>query len=172
MDEVEDQGLIRNMGRGAYAGLLAGLFVGSGRAYLAGQDVTTAQTMVATSTRGATRVAAAQALKAALTNKPARILGITTALYTSVGAIFTGLLPMVQNARGKKDPLNPAMAGCAAGTVVGLRSGSLYVSGGACASFAFVAAFLDVLGGTMGPTHDRTTERRREMYNATSSSSN
>lgn len=89
---------------------------------------------------------------------------MTTATFAAVGGIFTGATAVAEDVRGKQDIWNGAIAGIAAGSVVGLRSGSLYASAGACGAFAAMSIILEILGGTMGPVEDRNAERRADLY--------
>ena len=71
--------------------------------------------------------------------------------------------PLVQGWRsGKKDIWNGAAAGCAAGSVVGLRTGSVLGSAGACAAFASMSALVESIG--LGQTSSPTEARRKAVY--------
>lgn len=72
---------------------------------------------------------------------------------------------MARSIRGKRDFVNGAIAGCAAGSVVGLRAGSVLMSGGACAAFAAMSAFVETVG--FDSVNDYTTRRRKAVYGVT-----
>ncbi len=139
-----DDGLITNAMNGLVPGLGIGLFVGSARAYLSG-------------------LSHAQAVAAGrvVANPPLRLITTTTAMFATVGAMYTATEPIVRSARDNvDDPWNGAVAGCAAGALVGVRNGSLATSCGACASFAAISAFIEVVPSG----NDDTMKRRKAVY--------
>lgn len=97
---------------------------------------------------------------------PLKIVAATTAMFAAVSGVYTASEGIVQNIRGKKDIGNGAIAGCAAGSLIGLRKGSVQMVAGGCASFAVVSAFLETFGG-LGSVHNRTEQRRKAVYAST-----
>jgi len=71
---------------------------------------------------------------------------------------------MAENIRGKKDVFNDSIGGIITGSLVGLRSGSLYASAGASAALGVGMLCVNLLGGTMGSVGDLAVERRKEVY--------
>lgn len=84
----------------------------------------------------------------------------TTATYAALGGIYTGVEAMAENMRGKQDLWNRVIGGAATGTLVGVRTGSIYAGGGASFACAFMAFFLGALGGTVGPMDESVFKRR------------
>lgn len=91
-------------------------------------------------------------------------LAMTTAIYGGLGAVYAGVGTIAENTRDKKDMWNGVIGALAAGSLVGLRSGSMYVSGGAMAALAAMSAAVDLFDGNFGPMDDSVIERRRAIY--------
>ena len=139
-----DEGLIANAMNGFVPGVGIGFFVGSARAYLAG-------------------LSHAQAVAAGrvIANPPLRMILTSTAMFASVGAMYTAAEPIVRNMRDNTDDaMNGAIAGCAAGSLVGIRNGSVGVSAGACATFAALSAMVELVPHS----NDNTIVRRKAVY--------
>lgn len=96
--------------------------------------------------------------------QPLKPLLVTTATYAALGGVYTGVEAMAENIRGKQDLWNRVIGGAAAGSLVGLRTGSIYASGGASFACAFMAFFVAAVGGTLGPVDDKALERYQAIY--------
>lgn len=89
---------------------------------------------------------------------------MTTATYAGLGAVYTGVGALAENIRATDDMWNRVIGAMTAGSLVGLRTGSLYTSGGAAAALGFMSAAVYLCGGEFGPHDDGVLERRRAMY--------
>lgn len=158
-DQPHEGGLIDNVMGGLVPGAGVGLVAGSAKAYLNGMS--SADTLARIEAlRASSRPPSAAALAAMAPTPPLRMIAATTGLFAVVGAIFTAVEPMAQNARGRRDAFNGAIAGCAAGSVVGLKTGTLHGSAGACAAFAAMSALIETVG--FGATDG--SKRREKVY--------
>lgn len=91
---------------------------------------------------------------------------MTTAAYGALGGVFTGVEAIAENLRGKDDVWNRVIGAGTAGSLVGLRTGSIGVSIGASFACACMALSVGILGGTWGPSQAITTEKRESIYRA------
>lgn len=73
---------------------------------------------------------------------------------------------IAEGMRGKDDMWNKVIGGAAAGSLVGLRTGSVKTSGLAAFACAFMAMFVGAVGGTWGPVNDPSLARREAIYKA------
>lgn len=151
----EDKGLLGSVAEGIIVAAPMGFAVGSARAFLSGHSPE-AKAAAAAAARGV-------AASASYTHPIAAIAGVTGA-FASLGAMYCGTEHLVHSSRGKSDVWNKAIAACAAGSVVGVRSGSVGAGGGACAAFAAVTLMVDVLDGHAGPVVNDTLARRKKVY--------
>lgn len=154
--DAEDKGLVGAIAEGVTVAAPIGLASGAAQAFLAGHSPG-AKAAAAASARGATQAIAGY------TPPLTQIAGVTGA-FAGVGAVYAATEQIVRTSRGTDDSLNKAIAGCAAGSVVGIRTGSAYAGGGACAAFAAMSAFLDLMGGTAGPVVNETWIKRKKIY--------
>lgn len=83
-----------------------------------------------------------------------------------LGGTYTGVEAISEKMRGKDDMWNRVVGGAAAGSLVGLRNGSLWASSGAAFTCAFIAMFVGAVGGTWGPVNDPSIARREAIYKA------
>lgn len=141
---TNDDGLIINAMRGLVPGVICGGVVGSARAYLSGLSYS----------------GALGAIPASRTTAPLKTLLSTTVLFASVGTLYTTAEPIAAGMRGKNDALNGAVAGCVAGSAVGLRNGNVQAGLGACAAFAAMSTFVEVVSHG----NDKTVVRRKAVY--------
>lgn len=151
----EDKGLLGSVAEGVIIAAPMGFAVGSARAFLSGHSPE-AKAAAAAAARGV-------ATSATYTHPIAAIAGVTGA-FASLGAMYCGTEHLVQSTRGKSDVWNKAIAACAAGSVVGVRTGSVGAGGGACAAFAAVSVAVDILDGNAGPTTNDTLTKRKKVY--------
>jgi hypothetical protein len=162
MAEEEDRGILKAAMEGVTLGAPIGLTVGAGRSFIWGaQGLRPAVESAPTS--GATSAARA-ARKATAGMHPAVQIGTVAATFAAVGAIYNGTEVLLQNVRAKTDVWNKAIAGCAAGSVVGLRTANLPVSCGACASFATFTVLFSFVDGKAGPMVDTNALKRAKLY--------
>ncbi|CED85284.1 Mitochondrial inner membrane translocase subunit Tim17/Tim22/Tim23/peroxisomal protein PMP24 [Phaffia rhodozyma] len=90
--------------------------------------------------------------------------GYTIGLMTLVGPTFLAAQGLSANLREKDTPLNAAIGGCAAGFLVGVKSGSLNKAAASCATFALLTGALDYTGGLTNPeqmTEDPIQKKNR-----------
>lgn len=78
----------------------------------------------------------------------------TTGAFAGLGAVYLGTETLLRNNRDKDDVWNRVIAGSLAGSLVGLRNGSLYASGGAAASIAFGTFILHLCNGKIGSMYE------------------
>jgi hypothetical protein len=172
---ASEKGFIAAASEGVLVAAPIGLAVGSAKAFLGGHSPEARAAFNASAVRSSTStashsvspmVAARTATLASAYVHPISQITSVTAIFATVGAVYCGTEALLESSRGKKDVWNKAIAGCAAGSLVGLRSGNLYVSGGACASFAAFNIFLDAVGGNPGTASgvNPTLEKRRKIY--------
>lgn len=158
-EDAHEGGLIDNIMAGLVPGAAVGVFAGSAKAYLNG--LSAADTLARIEAlRASSRPPSPAALAAMAPTPPLRMIAATTGLFAAVGAIFTTVEPIAQNARGRKDAFNGAVAGCAAGSIVGLKTGTVHASAGACAAFAAVSALIETVG--FGASDG--SKRREKVY--------
>lgn len=74
----------------------------------------------------------------------------TTGTFAGIGAVFVGTDTFLRNTRDTDDAWNSVIAGACAGSLVGLRTGSFFVSGGAAASMAFAMGMMSIFDGSLG----------------------
>mmetsp|Transcript_4866 Transcript_4866/g.8415 ORF Transcript_4866/g.8415 Transcript_4866/m.8415 type:complete len:158 (+) Transcript_4866:179-652(+) len=79
-----------------------------------------------------------------------RVMGSYGITFAAVGAAFASTECIAEGMRGKKDFVNAALGGAAAGGVVGARIGRLGVALAAAASLAATSALVDTTGGFRG----------------------
>lgn len=101
--------------------------------------------------------------------QPLPALFATTATYAALGGVYTGVEALAEDMRGKHDLWNRVIGGAAAGSLVGLRTGSVYASGGAAFACGVVAFAIGALGGTIGPVNNPGLARREAIYKAETS---
>lgn len=87
----------------------------------------------------------------------------TSVAYAGVGAIFLGTETLLQNNRGKDDHWNRIIAGACAGSVVGVRTGSFFVSAGASATMAGAMALAHLFNYSVGSTDKDYFKKRKEL---------
>jgi hypothetical protein len=157
--EAEDKGLLGAVTEGVSISAPIGLAVGSARAFLSGHspEAKAAAAAAAAAARGAAPTAVAY-------THPVAAIASHTGAFAALGAVYCGTEQLARSSRGKDDVWNKAIAGCSAGSVVGLRTGSVVAGGGACAVFASMAIVLDLLDGTGGPTVNTNLIKRRKLY--------
>lgn len=66
----------------------------------------------------------------------ARVIAANALLFGAVGTTFAAAESVLESTRGTDDALNSVGAGCLAGAVLGLRSGSPGLAAGGCAALA------------------------------------
>ncbi|KNC55500.1 uncharacterized protein AMSG_01765 [Thecamonas trahens ATCC 50062] len=74
-------------------------------------------------------------------------------LFASVSAVFAASECVVRSVRNKNDAWNAVIAGCAAGSTLGVRSRSLGASVAGCVSLAALMAAVEATGGKLYPAH-------------------
>ncbi|KAJ2777467.1 hypothetical protein H4R18_005145 [Coemansia javaensis] len=89
--------------------------------------------------------------------------GGTIGFMAAMGGIFAGVEAAAAQIRDKDDYVNPAVAGCAAGFVAGIRQRSIPAAFGACAFFAAAMGTYEYSGGFEGKMHGMTREQREEL---------
>jgi Tim17/Tim22/Tim23/Pmp24 family len=157
----EDKDLLGAVTDGMMMSAPMGFVVGSAKAFLSGHSPE-AKAAASAAARGAV------AATASYTHPVLAIAGHTGA-FASLGAVYCGTEQLLKSTRGKSDVWNKAIAGCSAGSVVGVRSGSVAAGGGACAAFAAMALLVDVFDGNAGPTVNETLAKRRKLYEPSTS---
>jgi hypothetical protein len=158
-ESAEDRGVIEAAMDGVKMGTPIGIFVGASRSFLWGNDGLT-QAVETSPVASASRVAK----RAAAGMHPAVQIGTVAATFAAVGAIYCGTEAFLDNVRSKKDIWNKAIAGCAAGSVVGLRTANLPVSCGACASFAAFNILFYMVDGKAGAVVNTSGLKREKLY--------
>lgn len=89
----------------------------------------------------------------------------TTGTFAGLGALYLGTETMLRNSRDKDDIWNRLIAGALAGSLVGLRKGSLFHSAGAALSVTVVNIGLYLGNDSIGiPDGDRFFERLKSVY--------
>lgn len=74
------------------------------------------------------------------------IVGRNTATFAALGATYATVECSAESIRGQRDVYNSMVAGCAAGVVIGARTGSVKAGLGACAAFAAMTAAVRQFG--------------------------
>jgi hypothetical protein len=158
-ENAEEKGVLEAAMEGVKLGTPIGVLVGASRSYVWGdQGLTKA---VDTSTAASASTAAK---RAAGGMHPVVQIGTVAATFAAVGAIYCGTEVLLDNLRSKKDVWNKAIAGCAAGSVVGLRTANLPVSCGACASFAAFNILFYMVDGKAGAIENTSGQKREQLY--------
>lgn len=139
--EEEENGLVGAVAEGVMITTPFGLMVGASKAYLTGYS--------AEARAAAAAMARGTAVAASYTHPAALIAGYTGA-FAAVGGLYCGTENIAKGVRGKDDSWNRAIAACSAGSVVGVRTGSVAAAGGSCAAFAALAAAMDLFEGNVG----------------------
>lgn len=91
------------------------------------------------------------------TQQPFSQLIKTTGSFAGIGAVYLGTRVFLRDVRDSDDAWNSVIAGACAGSLVGLRNGSIFAGGGAAAAIAFVLGFTHIIkdvNGTLGPIHN------------------
>lgn len=162
---VDEKSLFERIGDGAIPGTVAGFSIGAARAYLESRTVAEKSAEKIATAMSAKTPPSAAALRA-LKPKPLPALFATTAVYAALGGTYTGVEAIAEGMREKKDMWNKVIGGAAAGSLVGLRTGSVKMSAMASFTCAFVAFFIEAAGGTLGPVDDPSLARREAIYKA------
>eukprot|EP00245_Coleochaete_scutata_P003385 TRINITY_DN14995_c0_g1_i1.p1 TRINITY_DN14995_c0_g1~~TRINITY_DN14995_c0_g1_i1.p1 ORF type:complete len:159 (-),score=41.19 TRINITY_DN14995_c0_g1_i1:468-944(-) len=81
--------------------------------------------------------------------KTARVMGSYGVTFAAIGGVFAAAEATSEALRGKKDFINGAVGGIAAGTILGLRAGSVGVGVAACAAMAAAAVLSDVTNSSV-----------------------
>lgn len=89
-------------------------------------------------------------------------LAATTGAFAGLGAVYLGTETLLRNNRDKDDVWNRVIAGSLAGSLVGLRTGSLFVSGGAAAAIAFGTCLLHLTNDKIGPMNEEEIFKKHE----------
>ncbi|KAI0565884.1 Tim17/Tim22/Tim23/Pmp24 [Gracilaria domingensis] len=165
---MTEDGVLEAAKEGAKSGLFVGFTVGSIRAFLYGEPqppaTTTAPATVTPKQPSPATSLAATALRAARPT-PLAMLVSTTAMYSGLGAVYLATDSFAHGVRDKDDMWNSVIAGVVSGSLVGLRTGSLYISAGAASSLAAVSALYHIFDGQFGPREDNPgIRRRRAVY--------
>lgn len=87
----------------------------------------------------------------------------TTGTMAALSGTYMGVKTILRDLRGKKDMLNGAVAGCAAGSVVAVKSGRVATGGVACVCFAVGSLFSEAVG-TLGSVNNVADRTRRAVY--------
>lgn len=88
----------------------------------------------------------------------------TTTTYAGIGAVFMGTEALLRTKRDEDDIWNRLLAAAFAGSFVGVRKGSFFVSAGAAAAMAGGVAFHHVFH-SLGPyDEDFSKKRLRLIY--------
>lgn len=83
--------------------------------------------------------------------------------FAAVGAVFIGGTAMAESMRGKDDMYNRMIGACAAGTVVGMRTGKASTSAVACPIMAFVSAVVDLTDSRLTPPKEWYYHKHPEL---------
>eukprot|EP00270_Netrium_digitus_P020613 TRINITY_DN853_c0_g1_i1.p1 TRINITY_DN853_c0_g1~~TRINITY_DN853_c0_g1_i1.p1 ORF type:complete len:154 (+),score=25.67 TRINITY_DN853_c0_g1_i1:53-514(+) len=78
--------------------------------------------------------------------KTGRVMSSYGLYFAAIGTVFAATDAIAQEVRGKKDIWNGFLGGLAAGSVVGLRTGSVPMAVGASAAFAAMSVIVDASG--------------------------
>jgi Tim17/Tim22/Tim23/Pmp24 family len=171
---ASEKGIVASAADGVIVAAPMGFAIGSAKAFLDGHSPE-AKAAFNTSAAGAsapkpstlspTAAARTAALAAAYVHPITQISSVT-GMFAAVGAVYCGTEALLESSRGKHDVWNKAIAGCAAGSLVGVRSRSVYASSGACAAFAAMNLFLDAVGGNPGSAFGDNPNlvKRRKIY--------
>ncbi|CAN8076986.1 unnamed protein product [Agarophyton chilense] len=172
---MTDQGVLDAAKEGATSGAVFGFAVGSVRAFLYGDAPSTtaiaaaptpARQSPATAAKPATSAGslAATAVRASR-SMPLSMLVSATAIYSGLGAVYLATGNFARGVRDRDDMWNSVIGGVVAGSLVGLKSGSFYISAGAASSLAAVSALYHIFDGQFGPQADNPgIRRRRAVY--------
>lgn len=87
----------------------------------------------------------------------------TTAIYAGLGGVYKGVEKLSENIREKEDIWNRVIGAVCAGSLVGLRTGSYYTSGGAMGALGCMA-LVSGLFDHIGPHDDHVVAHRKAMY--------
>ncbi|PXF42548.1 Outer envelope pore protein 16-3, chloroplastic/mitochondrial [Gracilariopsis chorda] len=155
---MSESGVLQSAKEGAVPGAYAGFTVAAARAFLAAgappSPVPAKSSPVSKSL-----------LTSVARSSPLPMIASTTAIYSALGAVYMATTTLARDTRNKDDMWNSVIAGAVAGSLVGIRSSSLYMSAGAAASLASVSALYHIFDGQFGaPKDNRVVQRRKAIY--------
>lgn len=150
----EEKGLVGAVAEGVMITTPIGFTVGASKAFLAGHS--------AEARAAASALLRGTAVAASFTH-PATVIAGYTGAFAAIGGIYAGSEEVLKSTRGKNDMWNQAIAACSAGSVVGVRTGSVAAAGGSCAAFAAMAVALELFE-TPGPMVNDVIIKRKKLY--------
>ncbi|ORY94727.1 Tim17/Tim22/Tim23/Pmp24 family-domain-containing protein [Syncephalastrum racemosum] len=89
--------------------------------------------------------------------------GSTIGLFAAVGGIFTATECASKSIRGEDDAINAGIAGCAAGFVAGVKTGSIAKMCAACAGVGATMFAYEYSGELKGALNGKSVSERKDV---------